>query len=76
MPRAYAPVEIRFPAGETFKHFDLKWSDYEQMNARQVEDPALAARLKQLAQRVFAAMRGVGYSRLDVRMGPDGAPDP
>ena len=42
------------------------------MNARQVADPALEERLKNLAQRVFAAMRGVGYSRLDVRMGPDG----
>lgn len=72
LPRAFAPVEICFPAGETFKHFDLKWSDYEQMNARQVADPALETRLKHLAQRVFAAMKGVGYSRLDVRMGPDG----
>jgi D-alanine-D-alanine ligase-like ATP-grasp enzyme len=71
-PRVYAPVEIRFPEGETFKHFELKWADYEQMNTRPVADPALEARLKQLAQRVFAAMKGMGYFRMDVRMGPDG----
>jgi D-alanine-D-alanine ligase len=71
-PRAYAPVEIRFPEGETFKHFDLKWSDYEQMNTRRVSEPALEARLQHLGQRIFSAMKGVGYARLDVRMGPDG----
>ena len=72
LPRAYVPMEIRFPEGETFKHFDLKWSDYEQMNTRRVSDPALEARLRELGQRVFAAMKGVGYARMDVRMGPDG----
>ncbi|HEY0094338.1 MAG TPA: hypothetical protein VGB96_08440, partial [Archangium sp.] len=72
VPRAYVPVQVVFPEGETFKHFDLKWSDYEQMHTRRVSDAALEARLQQLGQRVFAALKGVGYARLDVRMGPDG----
>ncbi|WP_224372244.1 SET domain-containing protein-lysine N-methyltransferase [Hyalangium versicolor] len=71
-PRAYPPVEILFPEGESFKHFDLKWSDYAQMGTRRVSDAALELRLQQLGQRVFAALKGVSYARLDVRMGPDG----
>ncbi len=72
LPRVYTPMEIRFPEGETFKHFELKWTDYEQMGMRRVADPVLEARLRQLAQRVFTATKGVGYARLDIRMGPDG----
>lgn len=28
---AFLPVECRFEPGESFKHFDLKWKDYESM---------------------------------------------
>ncbi len=30
-PCVHMPVECVFGAGETFKHFDLKWRDYESM---------------------------------------------
>jgi D-alanine-D-alanine ligase-like ATP-grasp enzyme len=66
-PRVYPPIEVLFPPGETFKHFDLKWSDYDAMKTRRVSDAALEADLRHLARRVFAALKGVGYSRLDVR---------
>ncbi|MDQ2855064.1 MAG: D-alanine--D-alanine ligase, partial [Acidobacteriota bacterium] len=40
-PFAYQPVEFRFPKGESFKHFDLKWKDYEAMTCVQSDDPEL-----------------------------------
>ncbi len=30
-PLTYLPVECRFSNGEEFKHFDLKWKDYDSM---------------------------------------------
>jgi D-alanine-D-alanine ligase len=68
VPRVYPPLEIAFPPGETFKHFDLKWSEYEGMTPRRVSDTALETRLQQLGQHIFTAMNAVSYCRLDVRM--------
>jgi D-alanine-D-alanine ligase len=65
------PVEFLFPPGESFKHFDLKWKDYELMEARRVSDPALATRLREASALTFAALGGSGYERCDIRM--DGA---
>ncbi len=65
------PVEFLFPPGESFKHFDLKWKDYDLMEARRVSDPALAARLREASALTFAALGGSGYGRCDIRM--DGA---
>lgn len=28
-PISFLPVECKFGAGETFKHFDLKWRDFD-----------------------------------------------
>lgn len=67
-PLSFSPVEIGFPSGETFKHFDLKWQDYEDMRILLVSEPTLAAALQDMTQRLFTAMRGVGYCRCDVRM--------
>ena len=62
------PVEFLFPPGESFKHFDLKWKDYELMSTRPVSDPALAARLREAAALTFTALGGSGYGRCDFRM--------
>lgn len=61
------PVEFLFPAGESFKHFDLKWKDYESMHTRTVGDPVLAARLREASALTFAALSGSGYGRCDIR---------
>jgi D-alanine-D-alanine ligase len=71
-PIAFTPLEILFPPGETFKHFQLKWIDYTQMKQRPVEDLALAARLKAMSQAMFIALDGCSYGRCDLRMRPDG----
>ncbi len=71
-PLVFPPIEIVFPPGETFKHFDLKWQDYEQLGSRVVSDPALNAELQRMVQRLMVAMEGVGYCRCDIRMDDEG----
>jgi D-alanine-D-alanine ligase len=36
-PISLTPVEVLFGKGETFKHFDLKWRDYETLSWRPVD---------------------------------------
>jgi D-alanine-D-alanine ligase-like ATP-grasp enzyme len=67
-PIVYAPVEFRFPDGESFKHFDLKWRDYREMSCVRVGDCGLAARLQDVSRRFFLGLRGSGYGRCDIRM--------
>lgn len=71
---AYDPVECHFGPGEDFKHYHLKWIDYDAIGWRRVadSDPDLSDRLKALARNVFRAVRGRGYGRLDVRSDPTG----
>jgi len=69
---AYEPVECRFGVGEEFKHYELKWVDYDSMTWVGIEDADLAERLKDLAVKVFRGMNGRGYGRLDVRSDPAG----
>jgi D-alanine-D-alanine ligase len=64
--RTYPAVESLFPAGETFKHFDLKWRR-EGLTSGPVQDRALAARLEAACAAVFRQMGGAGYARCDVR---------
>lgn len=71
LPRTWTPGQVRFAAGETFRHFDSKWSDRSWMEL--VTDAALEVRLRDTAARAFAALGGVGYVRCDLRMGADGA---
>ncbi|MFN0124277.1 MAG: SET domain-containing protein-lysine N-methyltransferase [Blastocatellia bacterium] len=65
----FPPVEFRFPAGETFKHFDLKWKEGSwDTEMHVVTDTALAARLRETAALTFNALGGNGYARCDLRM--------
>jgi D-alanine-D-alanine ligase len=71
-PLAYRPVEFRFPRGESFKHFDLKWKDYEGMTCLQCEDDELAQRLEDMSRKLFLGLNGAGYGRCDIRMNAEG----
>jgi len=73
-PTVYAPVQYVFPPGETFKHTELKWVDYEQMTCVPVEDPVLVDRLREASARFFIALHGAGYGRCDFRVDEDGRP--
>jgi D-alanine-D-alanine ligase len=66
---ALQPVEFGFPPGESFKHFDLKWKSFEELETRRlVGDEALAARLRQASILTFVSLGGSGYGRCDIRM--------
>ncbi|MBX7119175.1 MAG: hypothetical protein K1X31_09290 [Gemmatimonadaceae bacterium] len=65
---ALAPIEYRFPPGFRYKSYALKTSElHPEANVR-VADDALAARLREAAERLFAGFQAVGYARMDFRM--------
>ena len=70
--RAFAPVEYQFPEGHHFKTYALKTSELHPTANIPVADASLAERLKDSARRIFTAFGGLGYARLDFRMGADG----
>ena len=71
-PVTYVPVEILFPAGESFKHYGLKFVTYKDMEDVPVTDPELDARLREISADFFLGMRGVSFGRCDLRMDEDG----
>lgn len=71
-PTTYPPIEFRFPPGETFKHWNLKWYDWKGMTAVPLVEPGLEERLREESARFFGALDGTGYARCDVRMDADG----
>jgi D-alanine-D-alanine ligase len=73
-PTTYVPIEYRFPEGESFKHSDMKWVDYDGMAAVPVEDPALAAQLRDISARLFVGLNGASFGRCDMRVDADGRP--
>ncbi len=73
-PTTYTPIQYRFPAGESFKHSDLKWVDYDGLEAHPVEDLLLAARLRDISARFFVAIGGSSFGRCDIRVAEDGTP--
>jgi D-alanine-D-alanine ligase len=71
-PITYQPIQYRFPEGETFKHYDMKWVEYDALHAFPVEDPELDARLREASARFFVGIRGAGFGRCDIRVAADG----
>ncbi|MEI6290867.1 MAG: D-alanine--D-alanine ligase [Chloroflexota bacterium] len=71
-PVSFQPVEFLFPPGESFKHFDLKWKEYELMSVHPVTDKGIDQQLRILSERQFVSMHGNGYARCDFRMNADG----
>ncbi len=74
MPTTYTPIQYRFPPGESFKHADMKWVDFDAMAAVPVADPKLEARLRDVAARFFVAIGGASFGRCDIRVDSDGTP--
>ncbi len=73
-PKTYTPIQYRFPEGESFKHSAMKWVDYQDMGAFPVEDPALAAKIRDVSARLFVALRGASFGRCDLRVDASGTP--
>lgn len=62
------PIEFIFPDGQNFKHFDLKWKDFDAMKTRPVLERPFAERLRKVAALTFASLNGSGYGRCDLRV--------
>ncbi|HUG39203.1 MAG TPA: SET domain-containing protein-lysine N-methyltransferase [Longimicrobiales bacterium] len=73
-PTTYTPIGYRFPKGETFKHYDLKWISYHGLEGTPVADPELEERLRDISARMFRGLHGTGYARCDIRVDRDGRP--
>ena len=71
-PITFKPVEFIFPEGESFKHYSMKWVEYEKMNVAPVNEPKIEKILRTQTTRLFKAMEGNGYARCDYRMAADG----
>lgn len=71
-PVTFKPVEFIFPENESFKHYDMKWVEYESMDVAIVNDPRIEKALREQTQRVFRELKGNGYARCDYRMDANG----
>lgn len=71
-PIVYQPIQFRFPKGESFKHEDLKWVIYEDLEGVTVEDEKLDALLRDICAKFFLALDGAGYGRCDLRVDSQG----
>ena len=71
-PMAYPPIEFRFPPGESFKHYNLKWVLYDGMSTCSISDSALAEQLKAMSKALFLELKGRSYARCDIRMDRQG----
>src|SRR5215203_3977400 len=71
-PITFKPVEFIFPKGESFKHYNMKWVEYEKMSVAAVKDARIEKVLREQTSRLFKAMDGNGYARCDYRMADDG----
>ena len=66
--RSFLPIEFNFDASSPFKTYAMKTSELHPDANVPVRDEALAARLRQAAERVFTGFNAVGYARMDFRM--------
>ncbi len=71
-PVTFTPIEFRFPDGESFKHFDMKWKDYHGMTDIPVPDGDLSDRLRRDSALFFVGLNGSSFGRCDIRMDADG----
>jgi D-alanine-D-alanine ligase len=71
-PITVKPVEFIFPEGESFKHYDMKWVEYEKMSVAAVTDTKIEKTLREQTTRVFKELGGNGYARCDYRMDANG----
>lgn len=71
-PITFKPVEFIFPEGESFKHYSMKWIEYQEMSVAPVKEPRIEKTLREQTMRVFKALGGNGYARGDYRMDAHG----
>jgi D-alanine-D-alanine ligase-like ATP-grasp enzyme len=70
-PFAYLPAEVKFPQGESFMHAQVKWLNWDTF-ILPLEEPELVQRVQEESKRMYQAMNGTGYARMDIRIRPNG----
>ncbi|MBC7878189.1 MAG: hypothetical protein H7Y59_13545 [Anaerolineales bacterium] len=70
-PYAYLPAEVIFPSGETFLHEEVKWYNWDTYVVR-LEDKNICERVQNASTKMFSAIGGTGYARVDLRIRPNG----
>ncbi|MCP5069265.1 MAG: D-alanine--D-alanine ligase [bacterium] len=73
-PTTYTPMRYVFPPGESFKHADMKWVDFDDMRCEPMPDSPLARRLRQESARIFVVLDGASFGRCDWRVDEEGTP--
>ncbi len=73
-PITYIPAQYQFPKGESFKHSDLKWVEYEGLSSFPVKDPVLSDRLRDECARFFVELKAASFGRCDLRVDKTGTP--
>lgn len=71
-PIVFKPMQIVFPKGESFKHFDLKWKNHASMKYITVTDVTISEKIKKMSSEMFKAMKSTGYARCDLRINSNG----
>ena len=59
------------PAGQTFLHAEIKWMNWDTFIVP-LQDVDLIQRVQEVSKRMYQAMGGTGYARLDIRIRPNG----
>ncbi|MBI5540109.1 MAG: ATP-grasp domain-containing protein [Bacteroidia bacterium] len=67
-PIVFNPMQIIFPKGESFKHFDLKWKSHISMKYTPVLNEKVSADIKKMSLNMFKTLQCTGYARCDIRM--------
>jgi D-alanine-D-alanine ligase len=67
-PIVFEPLECQFPDQEKFKHYDLKWFDYEKIKTSFLEEEKLKKKVMAFAKDIFLTLELDGYVRFDLRM--------
>lgn len=65
---SFRSIEYDFPENEEFKHFDLKWVDFNHLNSHPCSDVKLDLYLRKICGELFIALKGSGYARFDIRV--------
>jgi D-alanine-D-alanine ligase len=69
---SFKPVEYLFPKGRTFKTYALKTSELHPDCNVPCGNARLEKQLRSAGEKIFTAFNGMGYARMDFRLGEDG----
>ncbi len=70
-PYAYMPAEVVFPQGESFMHEEVKWFNWDTLIIP-LQNQDLLKPIQDISKKMYLAMNGRGYARLDMRVRPNG----